>query len=46
MKKPVGEWVDGHIALFDAMRGLARGTRISSVGSPDHVPPVREFFSG
>ena len=36
--------VDGHIALFDAMRGLARGTRISSVGSPDHVPPVESFF--
>ena len=36
--------VEGHIALFDAMRGLVRGTRISSVGPPDHVPPVESFF--
>ena len=36
--------VDGHIELFDAMRGLARTTRIASVGPPDHVPPVESFF--
>ena len=36
--------VDGHIALFDAMRGLARGTRISSVGSPRPRAACREFF--
>ena len=36
--------VEGHIELFNAMRGLVGGTRISSVGSPDHVPPVEAFF--
>ena len=34
----------GHIELFNAMRGLVGVTRISSVGSPDHVPPVESFF--
>ena len=36
--------VEGHIELFNAMRGLVGGTRISSVGPPDHVPPVEAFF--
>ena len=36
--------VEGHIELFDAMRGMAGGTRIASVGPPDHVPPVEAFF--
>ncbi len=36
--------VEGHIALFDAMRGSARPTQIASVGPPDHVPPVEAFF--
>ena len=36
--------VEGHIALFDAMRASARGTRIASAGPPDHVPPVESFF--
>ena len=36
--------VEGHIELFNAMRGLAGGTRIASVGPPDHVPPVEAFF--
>ena len=36
--------VEGHIELFDAMRGLAGGARIASVGPPDHVPPVEAFF--
>jgi len=36
--------VDGHIELFDAMRGLAPPTQIASVGPPDHVPPVEAFF--
>ena len=36
--------VEGHIELFSAMRGMAGGTRISSVGPPDHVPPVEAFF--
>ena len=36
--------VEGHIALFAAMRGSALGTRISSAGPPDHVPPVESFF--
>ena len=36
--------VEGHIELFDAMRGLARGPQFASVGSPDHVPPVEAFF--
>jgi len=36
--------VEGHIELFNAMRGLAGGPRIASVGAPDHVPPVEAFF--
>ena len=36
--------VEGHIELFNAMRGLAGGPRIASVGPPDHVPPVEAFF--
>ncbi len=42
--------VEGHIALFDAMRGMAsgpqigNGTQFASVGPPDHVPPVEAFF--
>ena len=36
--------VEGHIELFDAMRGLARAPRFASVGPPDHVPPVEAFF--
>ena len=36
--------VEGHIELFNAMRGLARGPQIASVGPPDHVPPVESFF--
>ena len=30
--------------LEDRMRGMAGGTRIASVGPPDHVPPVEAFF--
>jgi glycine/D-amino acid oxidase-like deaminating enzyme len=36
--------VEGHIELFDAMRGLPPATRIASVGPPDHIPPVEAFF--
>ena len=36
--------VEGHIELFNAMRGLTGGVRIASVGPPDHVPPVEAFF--
>ena len=36
--------VEGHIELFDAMRGMAGGTQIASVGPPDHIPPVEAFF--
>ncbi len=36
--------VEGHIELFNAMRGSAGGTRIASIGPPDHVPPVEAFF--
>ena len=36
--------VEGHIELFNAMRGLARRPLIASVGPPDHVPPVEAFF--
>ena len=36
--------VEGHIELFNAMRGSARGPQIASVGLPDHVPPVEAFF--
>jgi len=36
--------VEGHIELFNAMRGLARPTQIASMGPPDHVPPVESFF--
>ena len=36
--------VEGHIELFNAMRGSARGPQIASVGPPDHVPPVEAFF--
>ena len=36
--------VEGHIELFNAMRGMAGGPRIASVGPPDHVPPVEAFF--
>jgi glycine/D-amino acid oxidase-like deaminating enzyme len=36
--------VEGHIELFDAMRGLASGTQFASVGPPDYVPPVESFF--
>jgi len=36
--------VEGHIELFDRMRGLASSSLIASVGPPDHVPPVEAFF--
>ena len=36
--------VEGHIELFDRMRGLVRGPLIASAGPPDHVPPVEAFF--
>lgn len=36
--------VDGHIELFNAMRGLARRPLMASVGPPDPVPPVEAFF--
>ncbi len=43
--------VEGHIDLFNAMRGVAADPRIASfdapitsVGPPDHIPPVEAFF--
>jgi len=35
--------VEGHIELFDAMRGSAP-TQFAVAGPPDHVPPVEAFF--
>ena len=36
--------VEGHIELFNRMRGLTRVTQFASLGPPDHVPPVEAFF--
>ena len=36
--------VEGHIELFNRMRGLTRVTEFASLGPPDHVPPVEAFF--
>ena len=36
--------VEGHIELFNRMRGLTRVTPFASLGPPDHAPPVEAFF--